>query len=304
MIIKPIFIVGPGRSGTTLLSLLISLHPELAWFSSWTNRFPNWPEFSLLSRFNDLTFLEKATRGIKKLPRPAEAYGIWNYCFPGFSEANIDWDENQVNKNGAAKLTRLIESHLRWHGKKRFSTKYTGWPRIRFLRAIFPDALFVYIDRDPRAVAFSYMKHKWHFKKKPHVLEAMSMKERLDIYAGWFLRYYQAKKQFELDRDYIQISYERLIRDPSATLQEICEKTALKFDSIFQRRIATWSLEKDTNQSWRQALLPEDQTYLTALLEQPLREMGYEVRSGSDDAQLPFPELTNTAILQKKSEKG
>lgn len=103
------------------------------------------------------------------------------------------------------------------------------------------------------------------------------MKERLDIYAMWFLRYYQAKKQFELNKHYIQIFYERLIREPSAALQEVCEKTGLKFDGIFKRRIATWSLEKDTNQSWRQALLPEDQTYLTALLEQPLREMGYGV---------------------------
>jgi hypothetical protein len=275
MIIKPIFILGPGRSGTTLLSRLMSRHPELAWFSGWTNRFPNWPQLSLLSRLNDLTFLEKATRGIRKWPKPAEAISIWNYCFPGFSQSNNDWDENQFDKSGAAKLTRLIESHLKWQGKERFSTKYTGWPRIRFLTAIFPDAQFVYIDRDPRAVVFSYMKLKWHFKRKPHVLETMPMKERLDLYAKWYLGFYRAKKQYELDKHYFQVYYEKLIRDPAAILQEICEKTGLKFDGIFRRRIITWSLEKDTNQIWRQGLLPEDQTYLTALLEQPLREMGY-----------------------------
>lgn len=275
-IVRPIFIVGPGRSGTTLLLHMMSLHPDVAWFSGWTDRFPRWPQLALLSRLNDLTPLEKATRELRKWPRPSEAYGIWNSCFPSFSRADSDWDEEWIDETGAAKLTRLIKSHLRWHGKKRFLTKYTGWPKLRFLKAVFPDAYFIYIDRDPRAVVFSYMKQKWGFKNKPHLLDPMSMRQRLEFYTKRYLALYQAKRQLDVS-DYIQVYYEQLIEDPLTMLREICAKTTLPPSDILERRIDSLSIERGTNQIWRHVLLPEDQAYLAALLKQPLEEMEYEV---------------------------
>jgi hypothetical protein len=228
-----------------------------------------------LSRLNDFHFLEEKTRGLRRWPAPSEAFGLWDLCFPGFSQADWDWDEQLLNEAGAAKLKRLIITHLRWHGKKRFLTKYTGLPRLRFVRAIFPDACFIYIDRDPRAVVFSYMKQKWGFKDKPHVLEAMPMRTRLELYAERYLKIYRAKQMFQADRDYIQLYYEQLVENPVAKLREICELASLPLSDVFDRRIMSWNIERETNEMWRQLLQPGEQAYLAELLAQPLAEMGY-----------------------------
>jgi hypothetical protein len=270
-IVKPIFIIGPGRSGTTITLRLMSLHPDLAWFSGWTNRFTRSPQLSFLSRINGIPPLEKAARGLQKWPRPGETYRIWNYCFPGFSSASGDWDENQVNKEGAANLVRLIRLHLKWHGKSRFITKYTGWPRIRFLRHIFPDALFIYVDRDPRAVIFSYRKQKWWGKHTRN----MSIPDCLEFYANRYLAFYQAKKQYTRENSFIQIYYEDLIQSPVDILQTIFKKCDLPWKENLGKRIASWKIKSSANEQWQQQLSKQEKDFLASLIEKPLVEMGY-----------------------------
>ena len=276
-IIKPVFLAGPGRSGTTLTLSLMSLHPDVCWFSAWTHKFPRYPQLALLSRVNDLEPLEMATRGLRKWPRPAEAHDIWDLCFPGFVKPECDWTEEHVNPSGAAKLKSLIETHLRWHSKKRFLTKYTGLPRFRFLKAIFPDACLIYMDRDPRAVVFSYMKQKWGFKDDHQAFATMSMTQRLDLYTRRYLEIYQAKRQFDVAKEYIQLFYEQLVQDPLGVIRSVCERVELPFERDFARRIESWVISSETNQMWRQTLTSDEQLYLSKLLEQPLLEMGYKV---------------------------
>ena len=53
---KPIFIIGSGRSGTTILYRLLCLHPDLCWFSNYSNRFPYLPVLSSIQRLQDLPY--------------------------------------------------------------------------------------------------------------------------------------------------------------------------------------------------------------------------------------------------------
>ncbi len=45
---RPIFILGPPRSGTSLLYKTLAVHPDLAWFNRNFKRLPEWPR---LARF-------------------------------------------------------------------------------------------------------------------------------------------------------------------------------------------------------------------------------------------------------------
>ena len=45
----PIFMVGCGRSGTTALYEGLARHPQLAWFSTWTDR-ARGPELAVFNR--------------------------------------------------------------------------------------------------------------------------------------------------------------------------------------------------------------------------------------------------------------
>ena len=37
---RPVFVIGTGRSGTTLFHEPMAYHPQLAWFSNWSRRYP------------------------------------------------------------------------------------------------------------------------------------------------------------------------------------------------------------------------------------------------------------------------
>jgi len=60
---RPIFVIGTGRSGTTLFFHLLALHPDLAWFSNFGNRWYRhaWP--ALLSRIRDAPEVLTETTG-------------------------------------------------------------------------------------------------------------------------------------------------------------------------------------------------------------------------------------------------
>ena len=48
-----LFILGTGRSGTTIVFRMLASHPELGWFSNYEERFPRVPQFALASRLLD-----------------------------------------------------------------------------------------------------------------------------------------------------------------------------------------------------------------------------------------------------------
>lgn len=273
---RPIFIVGPGRSGTTLLLKLLAAHGDLAWFSGYTDRFPSFPQLSLLSRIDSFPFASSQVRLSKGWPKPAEANRIWASCFPHFLWPSQDLGEQECTAEGAAKLREVVSKHLVWQGRKRFLTKYTGYPRIGLIRRVFPDALFIYIDRDPRAVVYSWMRLRWMFKKKPAVFREMSVAGKLRIYADRYLALYGAKKRYSPDADYYQVYYENLISDPLQCFQELCLRTDLDWTHRMERRITNWHLKTRTNQAWRSRLASDEQEYLRGLLRQPAEEMGYD----------------------------
>ena len=96
-----IIILGPGRSGTTLLSNLLSLYSGFYWISGYNNKFPAFPSLSILNNFLKCHYIEKYTRDKKKFPRPAEAYDFLKYYIPNFNEPNLiigNIDCEKVNK--------------------------------------------------------------------------------------------------------------------------------------------------------------------------------------------------------------
>ena len=82
---KPIFIIGSGRSGTTILYKLLSIHPEVCWFSNYSDIFPNNPFLPILHRIIDIPLigkeLKKANISFKPhslIPKPSEGNNIYH----------------------------------------------------------------------------------------------------------------------------------------------------------------------------------------------------------------------------------
>jgi hypothetical protein len=265
---RPIFLLGPGRAGSTLLQNILSFHRDIGYFISWSNKYPKWPWLAFGARFR-VPAMETKGWLIKGYPGPTEAYRIWTYCFPKFYRAIRS---ACIDQAGIERLKHLIRVHLRVQGKSRFLAKLTGPPMFTFFRSIFPDALFVWIDRDPRAVCYSYFQKGW-IKGPPKLTASLSSDEKLRHVIKTYLEFFEKTRQESIPPYWIR--YEDFISSPAQELRKLMDYLQLEADSRLIKYVSEWRILNQTNQRWKQALSTDQQAILNEMLEAPLREKGY-----------------------------
>jgi hypothetical protein len=166
---QPIFVLGTGRCGSTIVFEALARHEDLGWFSNYNNWFPRFELASWMPRLYDLPLLGGLPRGEKRqhrqgrshlndlLPMPSECYPKWEVmCGRKFRDDFLLRQEAESAE--LLRVNRAVSRLLRLQGKKRFAAKVTGPPRIHFLASLFPDARFVHVIRDARAVVNSLLK--------------------------------------------------------------------------------------------------------------------------------------------------
>lgn len=170
----PVFVVGAPRSGTTLLYRCLALHPDAAWISSVQARFP---------RAWGLAALNRVTRHTPRLtyaawfgPRGDAAYRygsprplrdrLWPQPVEGepvFAACGIPatWTGGKVSDR-QRRLPVLIARTCRAGGGAVFVGKRIGHNRrLLLLDALWPNARFVVLTRDGRAVTESLLRVDW-----------------------------------------------------------------------------------------------------------------------------------------------
>lgn len=159
---RPIFIIGPFRSGTTILEKIISEHPGVGYFRYASNIFPKAPVSGhlFLTLLWTLGVLDRDHVALVHNPRflssalsPYECEWIWSQ-----SAKNL-WDERCADLTAGADfsdpaferyLFSVIRRHMMLQRGSRFLNKNpVNCVRLRYLKRLFPDARFVTIVRDP-----------------------------------------------------------------------------------------------------------------------------------------------------------
>ncbi len=140
---------------------LIAYHPAFAWPSQYTARGPRSDRAASLSRAVELPVVGDRLKFSRFTPKHAENYRQWNRCFAGFAEPFRDLVADDVTPGARRSFRDTVDGICRHQRKERFITKFTGWSRIEFIKAIFPDARFIHIVRDARPVAYSYTTMPW-----------------------------------------------------------------------------------------------------------------------------------------------
>jgi hypothetical protein len=117
----PIFIFGNTRSGTTIVQKVMSLHPEIAgWYE------PN---------------------------------ALWLYADPG--RIHDEFDESDATNRVKRYIRKRFLNYQQQHGNGVVLEKTPqNILRIPYVRAIFPEATFLFIVRNPFSF-ISSVEHKW-----------------------------------------------------------------------------------------------------------------------------------------------
>jgi hypothetical protein len=151
---RPIFVVGTGRSGSTVFFDVLAKHPRVAWLSKLSRKFPHYPWL------NRRLLEARAVAWIESLLGsrlgPSEAYPFWETLSPGFGNPFRDLTAADVTQSAALRIRNAVEK-LTSSDRPRFLAKITGWPRVGFIDCVFADAQFIEVQRDPRATACSLL---------------------------------------------------------------------------------------------------------------------------------------------------
>jgi hypothetical protein len=154
---QPIFIVGCGRSGTTLLYEMLARHRDLAWFSTWTDRSRR-PELAVFNRL-----FKRGRHSTLYGPRPSEGYRLWDAALafpPAPGEASLG--RQHATPTVAGRVARLIDRHQRFGGGSTFVNKNTrNSRRVPFLHALYPNARFIHVLRFPLDTVASVLEAEW-----------------------------------------------------------------------------------------------------------------------------------------------
>lgn len=270
---EPIIIVGTGRSGSTFLHRMLARHDDLGWLSTFNEVFPDHLWLSAFSEIYRWPIPDRLKR-MKAFPKPFEAYRFWEHYLPGFSRRDRPLTRDDVPVAGIEPVRRATAAILRFQRRRRLLVKVTGWSRMSYFDRIYPGALFISLQRDPRAVVSSWLQAGWLDVTSPPGSTGWQWGDVPPAYhevwrdlGGGALLSAALKIRLDLDdvsrgaalfanRTY-ELSYEDLIATPKQTLRSLCAFADLGWTPRFGRIIDNANLY-DTTHKWRQ-VLSEDQ---------------------------------------------
>lgn len=264
-VVKPIFIIGAPRSGTTLLYNILSTHRDLSYITlnvlragiHRKGRFLGHRK-GLLLKIMNLLYRDKRSR------TPHEANNFWKRHMGIYNYLT----EEDYTPEMTDYYKLLVYSVQKAFGKPRFINKNPQHCfRVRLLNKIFEDGRFIHIIRDGRAAAYSMI---IKIKTEPNDSYSINLKDkilgqqyRLDhskLYnygLAWQIMVSKAREASAFgNAKYHELRYEELIARPIDTISSILDFCQLEWYENFTKSIPPIS---NRNIKWKQNLSRQEQ---------------------------------------------
>ena len=264
---RPIFIVGVGRSGTSLLQCMLNAHSKIA--------FPPETHFvrshlakglSLSECKNQILkdqYLQHLGLDLEKIVAKSEN------CEDFYKKLMAEYLANKAKDFIGDKDPKNIEN-------------------LKVIKKYFPDALVVHVYRDPRAVISSRLKAKWS-KDNPLWQHILAYKAQFN---------YMKQNQYIFGDNFVDLKYEKLLENPKAELEKILVKFDLKFemgmldffksaDDVVKGEEISWKenlykpIMKKNIDKWKNEMNEKTTTIIEKSLFTEMKRCGYEYDSKS-----------------------
>ncbi|MBB4659087.1 sulfotransferase family protein [Parvularcula dongshanensis] len=245
---RPVFVVGAGRSGTTLMRTMLAAHPVFA--------------VPTETHYMKLAYAHGA--GSREAPEDFDAF--WSELRQSRNVRNtgIDLDRllTVIDEDGERSFkscfAALLSVHASEHGKTRAGEKTPG--HYRYLERLldwFPKAVVIFLHRDPHATVASALKSPWVTEQlRPGRLAAPLMRRSLAVHtADRTVDWRDAARSIMRWRDddrVVPVSYASLVKAPEAELQRVCDRLGETFDSaMLTQRTAVPRSQATAETAWR-----------------------------------------------------
>lgn len=259
------FVVGVGRSGTTLLRMMLDSHPEMA-IPPETHFLP-----PMIEQFSRLRVTpERVVAAIRDAPQS------------GLPESGVS-EEELLERLRHIKPLNAPDSIRAFYGLYAASTEKERWgdktPRYvtslaKLGRAV-PEARFVHMIRDGRDVALSTNRRLVELRgSRPVPPERMAKR--------WRHRILNARSVTQIQGRYMEIRYEDLVRDTEPALKGVCDFVELDWDPVmlsYHERAADrlQEMNRERQRGSRRTLTGEERMQAHAMTTKPPQEERIEV---------------------------
>ncbi len=293
-----VFVLGTGRCGSSLLHEVLAQHPDVGFLSNIEDR-TNAP--ASVGRWNGEiyrrlppSFTEKGRVRFA----PSEGYRILERrVSPAMCRSFRDLTSVDASPWLADRFRRFFRTRAEAQRASVFLHKFTGWPRAGFIHAVFPQARFVHVIRDGRAVASSLLQMPWWngFQGPdawtwgplaPADRRAWETSGRsFAVLAGleWklLMEAFEAAKSGIPSEQWLDVKYEDLLVDPKGTVKDVLGHIGLAWTPEFDRRFQRYRFDPGRADAFRDRLSLDDVTALDGLLADVLARYGYDTRGST-----------------------
>ena len=287
-----VFVLGTGRCGSTMVEEVLAAHPAAGFLSNLEDR----SRVGALARqWNNPVYRlvpQSLTRKGRLRFAPSEGYlALDRDVSPILSRPWRDLTAEDVTPWLAARTRRFFEKQAAAQARPVFLHKFTGWTRAGFLADVFPEAKFIHVVRDGRAVANSWLQMDWwegfqgpdHWQWGPlpveyqdqwresgfsfPVLAALLWKLLVDAHDA-------AAAKLPADC-WLEVRYEDVVARPRDAFDKMLEFVRLPGDPGFARALARQAFDPGRSDAFRRDLGPENVATLTQLLAAHLKQRKY-----------------------------
>lgn len=225
---SPIFIVGPGRSGTTLVRSLLSAHSQI----------------SITPEMQFMQWVD-GREDVRKAPKDFSAFWKEYTSWVRFRDLNVAPDRclELIDRHGARNFQNIFKAVLTAY------TEQTGTVRVgekspshvRYIETLlewFPKARIIIMLRDPRAVVSSQL-------GTPYVQERITqnslrrgyfvksrMREIVRYSDDWSMIFEYIVPLWESDSRVQVLSYEELAHNPEKEVRSLCDFLGETYEEV------------------------------------------------------------------------
>jgi hypothetical protein len=279
-----LFIIGTGRCGSTLVQELMARHPRVGFISNVDSTLA---AFNPKGRANHLLYgsipaaLGRRDRAYLKNLRftlgerihfgPSEAYRIISrQIAPTVSEPFRDLTADDVTPWLAGRFRAFFAERADAQDVPVFMHKFTGWPRARFIDEVMPNARFLHVVRDGRAVASSIVQRPWwkgylgvpgwgFGELSDELRELWERHDRsLVVLAGleWriLMDAFDASAAAIDGERWLELRYEDIVADPRPSWERILDLAGLEWDDAFEEAYRRYPVATSRRDAFRRDL--------------------------------------------------
>jgi hypothetical protein len=287
-----VFLIGTGRCGSTLVHQLLARHPRVGFISNLEDRVPGLPPSARCSSNAVYRHAPARVTGTSWFRyAPSEAYrALAREVSPMVTEPSRDLLASDAMPWLAERFRSFFATRAHAQRTPVFLHRFTGWPRTGFVREVFPEARFINVVRDGRAVVASGLQtpwwrghqgpERWPWGPLPPAYaaewEASGRSFVLLAGLGWKMlmdSYATARDLMPADQ-WLDIRFEDVLAHPQACFKQMLDFMGLDQDRPFNRALSGTRFAVDRQAAFRRELGPAVELLERSLADH-LRFWGY-----------------------------